>query len=157
MESNEEIIEGLIECMVFKLGGTDYAVELGKIKEILTYPDLITVIPNTSKSMKGLINLRGEVVPIIDLREYFNIEKMITKEKPIVIAILTEDKRMIGIVVDFVNEVKKIDLSHINKVGELGFSLPSENIKGYVKTGDNEMLVLMNIEKVLSKSNIQKL
>ena len=55
------------EYMTFILGEMKYAVELPKIREILTYPDLITTLPNTSEWVKGLINLRGEVVPILDI------------------------------------------------------------------------------------------
>ena len=56
------------EFMTFELGFMKYAIELPKIREILTYPDNITSLPNTSNWVKGLINLRGEVVPILDIR-----------------------------------------------------------------------------------------
>ena len=73
-----------------------YAIELPKIREILTYPDNITPLPNTSKWVKGLIILRGEVVPILDIRIKFNTGPGTYDQNTSVIAVITEDKRMIG-------------------------------------------------------------
>ena len=95
------------EFMTFILGKMKYAIELPKIREILTYPELVTILPNTSDWVKGLINLRGEVVPILDTRIRFNTGEAIYDENTAVIAIITEDKRMVGIVVDKVDDVQK--------------------------------------------------
>ncbi len=59
------------EYMTFELGSMKYAIELPKIREILTYPKIITTLPNTTSWVKGLINLRGEVVPVLDIRIKF--------------------------------------------------------------------------------------
>ena len=88
------------EYMTFILGEMKYAVELPKIREILTYPDLITTLPNTSEWVKGLINLRGEVVPILDIRVKFGTGEVQYDENTAVIAVITDDNRMIGLVVD---------------------------------------------------------
>lgn len=74
MEHNHEksATPNITEFMTFELGKMKYAIELPKIKEILTYPDNITILPNTSDWVKGLINSRGEVVPILDIRIKFN-------------------------------------------------------------------------------------
>ncbi len=72
---DEQVIDyaNTSEFMTFELGKMKYAIELPKIREILTYPDNITTLPNTSKWVKGLINLRGEVVPILDIRTKFRV------------------------------------------------------------------------------------
>ena len=82
------------QFLTFLLGGETYAIEITKIREILTYPD-VTILPNTPNWVKGVINLRGEVTPIIDLRLRFNtttLDKLIYDDSTIVIAVVTEDK-----------------------------------------------------------------
>ena len=108
MENNDKKVinyENTSEFMTFELGAMKYAIELPKIREILTYPDNITPLPNTKKWVKGLINLRGEVVPILDIRIKFNTGPGTYDENTSVIAVITEDKRMIGIIVDLVDDV----------------------------------------------------
>ncbi|MCK9161867.1 MAG: chemotaxis protein CheW [Arcobacter butzleri] len=143
------------EYMTFELGHMQYAIELPKIREILTYPDIITTLPNTSKWVKGLINLRGEVVPILDVRIKFNTGKIEYNEHTAVIAVITEDNRMIGIVVDKVDDVQKLDISHLAPVSDMGSAIPSRYLKGYVRLENNEMLVIMDVEAVVSKEELQ--
>ena len=96
------------EYMTFILGSMRYAIELPSIREILTYPKLITILPNTSEYIKGLINLRGQVVPILDIRIKFTNTEAVYNEEIIVIAITTNDDRLIGLVVDKIEDIKKL-------------------------------------------------
>lgn len=162
METNEkedvEVIDyaNTSEFMTFELGAMKYAIELPKIREILTYPENITVLPNTSAWVKGLINLRGEVVPILDVRIKFNTnENPVYDENTSVIAVITEDSRMIGIVVDLVDDVQRLDTSALAPVSEMGSAIPAKYLKGYVRLDNNEMLVIMDIEKVVAKEELQ--
>ncbi len=160
METNEEqhdVIDyaNTSEFMTFELGAMKYAIELPKIREILTYPDNITTLPNTSEWVKGLINLRGEVVPILDIRIKFNTSKTVYDENTSVIAVITEDNRMIGIVVDLVDDVQRLDTSSLAPVSEMGSAIPAKYLKGYVRLDNNEMLVIMDIEKVVSKEELK--
>ncbi len=144
------------EYMTFELGAMKYAIELPKIREILTYPDNITQLPNTSKWVKGLINLRGEVVPILDIRIKFKTSDEPTyDENTSVIAVITDDKRMIGIIVDLVDDVQRLDTSSLAPVSEMGSAIPSRYLKGYVRLDNNQMLVIMDIEKVVAKEELQ--
>ncbi|MCK5293032.1 MAG: chemotaxis protein CheW [Arcobacteraceae bacterium] len=145
------------EYMTFILGQMKYAIELPKIREILTYPEIITALPNTTDWVKGLINLRGEVVPILDIRIKFNTGEIIYDENTAVIAVITEDNRMIGIVVDKVDDVQKIDITYLSPVSDMGSAIPSKYLKGFVRLEDNEMLVLMDIETVVHKDELAKL
>jgi purine-binding chemotaxis protein CheW len=144
------------EYMTFILGKMKYAIELPKIREILTYPDMITPLPNTTNWVKGLINLRGEVVPILDVRVKFNTGEIIYDENTAVIAVITNDNRMLGIVVDKVDDVQNIDITSLSPVASMGSAIPSQYLKGYVRLEDNQMLVLMDIESVLDKEELEK-
>ena len=144
------------EYMTFILGCMKYAIELPKIREILTYPEIITPLPNTTKWVKGLINLRGEVVPILDVRVKFNTGTIVYDENTAVIAVITKDSRMLGIVVDKVDDVQKIDITSLSPVASMGSAIPSEYLKGYVRLEDNQMLVLMDVESVLNKDELSK-
>ena len=143
------------EYMTFILGSMKYAIELPKIREILTYPELITTLPNTSEWVKGLINLRGEVVPILDTRTRFNTGEAIYDENTAVIAIITEDKRMVGIVVDKVDDVQKIDVNNLSPVSDMGSAIPSKYLKGFLRMENSEMLVVMDIESVIHKEELK--
>ena len=143
------------EYMTFILGTMKYAVELPKIREILTYPDLITTLPNTSQWVKGLINLRGEVVPILDIRVKFGTGEVIYDENTAVIAVITDDNRMIGLVVDKVDDVQKLDSSALYPVSDMGSAIPSRYLKGFVRLEDNQMLVIMDIETVVHKEELK--
>ncbi len=155
----EEVIDyaNTSEFMTFELGKMKYAIELPKIREILTYPDNITTLPNTSDWVKGLINLRGEVVPILDIRIKFHIgDEPIYDDSTSVIAVITEDKRMIGIIVDKVDDVQRLDTSMLAPVSDMGSAIPSRYLKGFVRLANNQMLVVMDIESVVDKKELEE-
>ncbi len=143
------------EYMTFNLGATEYAIELPKIREILTYPELVTPLPNTADYVQGLINLRGEVVPVLDLRTKFNIEA-IYDENTAVIAILTKDKRMLGIVVDKVDDVEQIDSNNLSAVSDMSSAIPAKYLKGFSVHNEDDILVVMDIEAIVSKEELQE-
>ena len=143
------------EYMTFILGTMKYAIELPKIREILTYPELITVLPNTSKWVKGLINLRGEVVPILDIRVKFGTGEVKYDENTAVIAVITDDNRMIGLVVDKVDDVQRLENSSLYPVSDIGSAIPPKYLKGFVRLEDNQMLVIMDIETVVHKNELK--
>ena len=158
MEDNEKKVidyANTSEFMTFELGAMKYAIELPKIREILTYPDNITPLPNTSNWVKGLISLRGEVVPILDIRLKFNTGPGEYDENTSVIAVITEDKRIIGIVVDLVDDVQRLDTSMLATVSEMGSAIPSKYLKGYIRLANNQMLVVMDIERVVAKEELK--
>lgn len=142
------------EYMTFILGEMKYAVELPKIREILTYPELITTLPNTNAWVKGLINLRGEVVPILDVRIKFNTGEAKYDENTAVIAVITNDNRMLGLVVDKVDDVQKLDNSSLYPVSDMGSGIPAKYLKGFVRLENNQMLVIMDIENVVHKNEL---
>ena len=142
------------EYMTFYLGKMKYAIELPKIREILTYPKIITPLPNTTEWVKGLINLRGEVVPILDIRIKFNTSEPVYNDDTVVIAVLAEGKRMLGLVVDRVDDVQKINVSNLAPATEMGSAIPPKYLKGLVRLENNQMLVIMDVEAVVHKDEL---
>ena len=143
------------EYMTFIIGSMRYAIELPSIREILTYPTLITILPSTSQWIKGLINLRGQVVPILDIRIKFTNNEVVYNEETIVIAVITGDDRLIGLVVDKIEDVKKIDNTLLYPVSDMGSSIPPQYLKGFARLENSEMLVIMDIDAVTHKDELE--
>src|SRR5574344_1783263 len=157
MENNEEKEQNsanTLEYMTFELGKMKYAIELPKIKEILTYPDNITTLPNTDAWVKGLINSRGEVVPILDIRIKFNTGEIVYDENTTIITVITDDKRMIGIVVDKVDDVQKLDTSLLASVSEMGSGITAKYLKGFIILNNNQILIIIYIKKIIAKNEL---
>jgi purine-binding chemotaxis protein CheW len=144
------------QLLTFKLGSETYGIQINKVREILTYP-IVTPIPDASRWVKGVINLRGEVAPIIDLRVRFNINsEPIYNERTIVIAVKTEDSRMIGLVVDEVSDMENVELEKLYPAPDMGTSIAPKYLKGLFKRED-KMIVILDIDKILDKEEMQRL
>lgn len=147
----------LVEYIVFKLNNIDYCLNINNVKEIINYPKNITILPNVDESINGLINLRGEVVPVINLKKYFKINENNENKDDMVIIVKLTDKRMIGFIVDFVTAIEKIEMDNSILPNMINNPLPSEFIEKYIKIEENKMYVLLNIDKVFSKERILNL
>jgi purine-binding chemotaxis protein CheW len=144
------------QLLTFKLGNETYGIQINKVREILTYP-VVTPIPDASLWVKGVINLRGEVAPIIDLRVRFNINQdPIYTPRTIVIAVKTIDSRMIGLVVDEVSDMENVDLDKLYPAPDMGTSIAPEYLKGLFKKND-KMIVILDIDRILNKDEMQRL
>jgi len=144
------------QILTFTLGIDTYGIEIGKVREILTY-STVTNIPDASKWVKGVINLRGEVVPIIDLRIRFRVQlEPEYNERTITIAVKTEDNRMIGLVVDEVSDMETVDLDNLFPAPQMGTSISPEYLKGLFRQGD-KMVVILNVERILDVNEMQQL
>lgn len=144
------------QLLTFVLGSETYGIEITKVKEILTY-SAVTTIPDASEWVKGVINLRGEVTPIIDLRLRFKTtQEPSYNDRTIIIAVKTEDERMIGLVVDHVSDMETIDYTDLYPAPDMGTSISPEYLKGLFKRSD-KMLVVMDIDKILDKDEMQRL
>ena len=144
------------QLLTFKLGNETYGIQINNVREILTYP-VVTPIPDASRWVKGVINLRGEVAPIIDLRVRFNInDNPSYTERTIVVAVKTHDSRMIGLVVDEVSDMENIDLEKLYPAPDMGTSIAPEYLKGLFKK-EESMIVILDIDRILDKAEMQKL
>jgi purine-binding chemotaxis protein CheW len=149
--------EDIQQYLSFMMGGKTYGLEITDIKEILQYGDL-TDVPMTPDFISGVINLRGRIVPVVDLSLRFAGKATgLTKRTSIIILeIQNEDLRlMIGLTVDMVNEVLDIHPSEIEPSPSLGKQIKTNFIKGMAKIND-KLLVLLNIEKVLTIDEISQ-
>lgn len=141
------------ECLIFTLGDQEYGIDILRVQEIRGYDiQKITEIANLSSFIKGIINLRGVIVPIIDLRMKFNLAKVEYNEQTVVV-ILNIQSRVIGVVVDGVSDVLILKTSQIQEAPRMGAAISTEYLTGIGTVGDR-MLILVDIEKLLDSDDL---
>ncbi len=143
--------EGNKEFLTFVLGDENYALDIMAVKEIRGYED-VTKIANAPSFLKGVLNLRGEIVPIVDLRIKFNIGKATYNEFTIVIMLLIDD-RIVGIVVDEVSDVIKVNKVDIKAPPEFGGAFDCTYLHGLTSV-NSQMIILINIQKLISSNEL---
>jgi purine-binding chemotaxis protein CheW len=139
------------EFLAFRLGQEEYGIDILKVQEIRGY-DAVTGIANAPDYIKGVINLRGNIVPIVDLRIKFRLASAEYSDLTIVI-ILNIARRMIGVVVDSVSDVIALKAEQIRPAPRFGAALDTEFMMG-LGTVDERMLILVDIEKLMSSSEM---
>src|SRR5262245_20554758 len=150
MEDSEK--SGAGEFLTFRLGDEEYAIDILKVQEIRGY-DHVTRIANTPEFIKGVINLRGTIVPIVDLRLKFSLGKAEYNQFTVVI-ILSMAKRVIGIVVDSVSDVITLAASDVRQAPEFSGALNTKFIRG-LATVDKRMIIVADIEKLMSGRDME--
>lgn len=152
---NKAISEKEGKYLTFALANEEYGLEILKVREIFGYMD-ITAVPQTPAHVKGVINLRGQVIPVIDLRAKFGMETTeVTEETCIIVVETTRDGRNIstGIVVDHVSEVLDIAGEDIEAAPQFGSSVNTDFILGMGKIGDS-VKILLDIDEVLANVDL---
>lgn len=139
------------EFLTFTLGSEEYGLDILKVQEIRGY-DAVTSIANTPEFIKGVVNLRGTIVPIVDLRIKFKLTKVEYDQFTVVI-ILNFGHRVVGIVVDSVSDVLTLSHEQIRAAPELSAALDTRYILG-LGTVDERMLILVDIEKLMSSGEM---
>jgi len=139
------------EYLTFVLGEEEYGLEILKVQEIRGY-DAVTQIANTPEFIKGVVNLRGKIVPIVDLRIKFHLGKVQYDEFTVVI-ILNLNGRVVGIVVDGVSDVMALKDDQIRDVPSLVTSIDTKYIVG-LATVEAQMLILVDIEQLMSSQEM---
>ena len=141
------------EFLVFTLGEEEYGIDILKVQEIRGYDaDAVTRIANSPPFIKGVTNLRGIIVPIVDLRIKFNLGKVEYNEQTVVI-ILNLSNRVVGIVVDGVSDVLMLTAAQIRPAPEFGATLSTEYLTG-LGTIDDRMLILVDIERLMTSEEL---
>lgn len=141
--------------LTFTLANEEYGIEILKIKEIIGMMP-ITTVPQTPEFLKGVINLRGKVIPVIDLRLRFGMKDIDYTERTCIIVVEIEaavGMVQIGIVVDAVSEVLKIKGQDVEETPGFGSKLNTDYIHGMAKL-EGGVKILLNIDKVLSNEEI---
>jgi purine-binding chemotaxis protein CheW len=135
------------EYLTFTLGAEEYGIDILKVQEIRGY-DAVTKIANAPPFIKGVINLRGVIVPIVDLRIKFNLggEKY---DQFTVVIILNIGKRVMGVVVDGVSDVIQLSSDNLRPAPEFGSVLDTRYILG-LGTVEERMIIVVDIEKLMT-------
>ncbi len=146
--------ESIQKYLTFELAGEEYGLEIQKVHEIISMMD-ITSVPQTPEYVKGVINLRGKVVPTIDLRAKFGMPQ-IERTKHTCIIVVDVGNIEMGIIVDRVSEVMNIAASEIEEPPDFGSNVNTDFIRGLGKI-DDSVKILLNIERVLTASEVSAL
>ena len=140
------------EFLSFRLGGEEYAIDILKVQEIRGWA-APTVIANTPPFIKGVINLRGIIVPIVDLRLKFNLGEAKYDEFTVVI-VLSVAGRVVGAVVDAVSDVIALAPEQIRPAPEFSATLETRFVTG-LGTVEGRMLILLDIERLMTSKDMQ--
>ncbi|MDH4189514.1 MAG: chemotaxis protein CheW [Betaproteobacteria bacterium] len=139
------------EFLTFALGAEEYGVDILKVQEIRGY-EAVTRIANTPAFIKGVVNLRGVIVPVVDLRMKFG-EPQPRYDQFTVVIVLNVLNRVIGVVVDGVSDVTQLTGEQIRPAPELG-TMDARFVRG-IGTIEQRMLILVDIEHLLSADDMQ--
>jgi purine-binding chemotaxis protein CheW len=151
--SQEQATTGVSrELLTFTLGREEYGIDILKVQEIRGY-EAVTTIANAPEFIKGVINLRGIIVPIVDMRIKFKLGNVSYDETTVVI-ILTVANRVVGMVVDGVSDVTTLKPDQIKPAPEFGATLDTQYLQG-LGTVDDRMLILVDIEKLMTSSDME--
>ena len=146
------------QFLTFQLDNEAYGVDILRVQEIKGWVP-VTRIPNTPEYLKGVLNLRGTIVPIIDMRMRFNLETMEYNAETVIIVLSVQTgsgERVVGIVVDSVSDVLSVKTEEIKPSPDFGGSVNTEFIDG-LATIEEQMVMLLDIDKMLSTDEIAAL
>lgn len=155
---NKKMMEKEGKYLTFALGSEEYGLEILEVREIFGYMD-ITAVPQTPAHVKGVINLRGQVIPVIDLRAKFGMETAEVTEQTCIIVVETsrgDRKFSTGIVVDHVQEVLDIAGEDIEEAPQFGSNVNTDFILGMGKIGES-VKILLDINQVLAGEDFRSL
>ena len=136
-----------IEVLSFRLGKEEYGINILKVQEIRGY-DTVTRIASAPSFLKGVINLRGQIVPIVDMRLRFNLGEA-SYDNFTVVIILNIDHHVIGMVVDSVSDVVTLNPEQIKPAPALGGAIDAESLHGLGTVGER-MLILLDIDRTMA-------
>jgi len=139
------------EFLAFTLGREEYGIDILKVQEIRGY-EAVTRIANAPEFVKGVVNLRGIIVPIVDMRIKFNLGEP-TYDQFTVVIILNIGDRVVGMVVDSVSDVITLSPEQVKPAPEMGTALNTDYLIG-LGTLDERMLILVDIDKLMSSTDM---
>jgi len=133
-----------------------FGAPIERVAEIITYQQ-ITELPNTKSWIKGVVNLRGEVAPIIDMRIKFDSTRqdLPYNDETVIIAIKTADERIVGMIVDSVLDVEAIAQEDICATPDMGISLEARYLQGLFGK-DGKRIILLDVDNILAKEELSR-
>jgi purine-binding chemotaxis protein CheW len=139
------------QYLTFTLGQEEYGIDILKVQEIKGY-SVITPIPNTPPYIKGVMNLRGTIIPVVELRTKFGMGA-VEYDQFTVIIVVTVGTKIVGMVVDAVSDVLNIPKADIQAAPDFGSQVDVRFINGMAKAGE-KLVVLVDINKVLNEDDL---
>lgn len=139
--------EDVLQIVTFKVGEEEFSVSILKVQEIIRMSE-ITKVPNSPSFVEGVINLRGKVIPVIDSRKRFGLPEAERTEASRIIVVDSGGK-IVGLIVDSVTEVLRLPKSTVEPPPDIVGGVESDYIDGVGKL-DNRLVILLNLDKVLS-------
>ncbi len=143
------------QYLTFIMAGEEYGIDILRVQEIRGW-DGVTPIPNTPEYIKGVINLRGSIVPIIDLRERFGLERGEYGPTTVVIVVKVMDEereRVMGIVVDAVSDVYNVSEDDMKPPPDFGSVVSVDFVKG-LTTVDEKMVIILDIDHMMARDDL---
>jgi purine-binding chemotaxis protein CheW len=140
------------QFLTFLLGEELYGVDILRVQEIKGYT-AVTKIPNTPAHIKGVLNLRGTIVPIVELRTKFGMETIDYTMFTVIVVVVVREKIM-GLVVDAVSDVLNIDKKEIQQAPQFGAKVDVSFLNGIGKSGD-KLIALLDMDRLLSDDDLQ--
>jgi purine-binding chemotaxis protein CheW len=140
------------QFLTFQLGEELYGVDILRVQEIKGYT-AVTKIPNTPPHIKGVLNLRGTIVPIVELRTKFGMETIDYTMFTVIVVVVVREKIM-GLVVDAVSDVLNIDKKEIQPAPQFGAKVDVSFLNGIGKSGD-KLIALLDMDRLLSDDDLQ--
>jgi purine-binding chemotaxis protein CheW len=144
-----EVTAPAAEFLTFALGSEEYGVDILKVKEIRGY-DAVTRLPDAPDYIKGVINLRGTIVPVVDMRLKFRLERAEYTALTVMIVLNVAD-RVVGMVVDSVSDVVQLSAEQVRAVPEIGATIDRQFLTG-ISTLNERMLILLDIERLMAST-----
>jgi purine-binding chemotaxis protein CheW len=146
------------QYLTFTLAGEIYAIGVNRVREVLEYTP-VTKVPRTADYMKGVINLRGSVIPVADLRMKFGMDEIDTTVETSIIVCevrLGEEEVIIGMIADAVDEVVRMEPEAIEPAPKIGTSVDSEFIAGIGRQGE-QFVIILDIDRVFNEEEVAAL
>ncbi len=144
-----------LKVIVFALGEEEYGIEVDKVKTVERLMP-VTRVPKTPAFVKGVVNLRGVVVPVIDLRGRFGLEETESTDQTRII-IVRSGELEVGFIVDRANDVTDINTDNIDLPPEVVGGIQAKYLRGIAKTQQGRLLVMLNLSEVLNKNELVQL
>jgi purine-binding chemotaxis protein CheW len=154
INSNESKVMEQVTFLQFDLGHESYGVKLLDVKEVITVPD-VTPLPNGPSFFQGIMNLRGQIISIVDLRKKLGIKSKENIEEEAVV-IVDFDGASIGLIVDSINKVLSFELNELVEIPEVQSQVNSRFIQG-VHRGDDKLTLVLDLAKIFKLEELKQL
>lgn len=142
------------QYVIFKLGNEEYGVNIMKVKEISEFKE-VTKVPNAPYFVDGIINLRGEIIPIVSLKKRFGIKDS-SIDSDIRIIVININERNVGFVVDEASQVIRINESNVDPAPEIVAGIDRQYITGVGKI-DEKIIIMLDLDKIFTQEEKDKL